>query len=68
MSKSNDLKITLDSKLITDIKQIELIKTEIKNFKAKELKLKLLFRASRNDDKKYHDLCDRISPTINIIN
>ncbi len=70
VSKSNDLKITLDSKLITDIKQIELIKTGIKNFnKTKELQLKLLFRASRDGDnnKKYHELCDGISPTINII-
>ena len=70
VSKSNDSKITLDSKLITDIKQIELIKTGIKNFnKTKELQLKLLFRASRDGDnnKKYHELCDGISPTINII-
>ena len=63
-------KLKLDSKLLTNIDQIELIKTGIKNFdKSKELKLKLLFRASRDGDsnKAYHDLCDGISPTINII-
>ena len=68
--KPNDLKQILDSKLITDINQIELIKTGIKNFdKTKELQLKLLFRASRDGDnnKSYHKLCDGISPTVNII-
>ena len=71
--KTSNVKINetfFDSKLITNINQIELIKTGIKNFdKSKELKLKLLFRASRDGDnnKSYHDLCDGISPTINII-
>ena len=68
--KPNDLKQILDSKLITDINQIKLIKTGIKNFdKTKELQLKLLFRASRDGDnnKSYHKLCDGISPTVNII-
>ena len=56
--------------MITDINQIELIKTGIKNFdKTKELQLKLLFRASRDGDnnKAYHDLCDGNAPTINVI-
>lgn len=64
--------LILDSKLITNINQIELIKTGIKDKdfdKTKELKLTLLFRASRdgNNNKAYHDLCDGIAPTINII-
>ena len=64
--------LILDSKLITNINQIELIKTGIKDKdfdKTKELQLKLLFRASRDGDnnKAYHDLCDGIAPTINII-
>ena len=71
--KTSNIKINktlFDSKLITNINQIELIKTGIKNYdKTKELELKLLFRASKDGDnnKSYHDLCDGISPTINII-
>jgi hypothetical protein len=70
VKKSNNFIKTLDSKLVTDINQIELIKTGIKNFdNTKELQLKLLFRASRDGDnnKAYHDLCDGNAPTINVI-
>ena len=62
--KTSNIKINktlFDSKLITNINQIELIKTGIKNYdKTKELELKLLFRASKDGDnnKSYHDLCD----------
>ena len=70
VSKPNDLKQIFDSKLITNINQIELIKTGIKNFdKKKKIKIKLLFRASRDGDnnKSYHDKCDGIAPTISVI-
>ena len=60
----------LESKLITTIEQLELIKTGIiNNDNEKKIKIKLLFRASRDGDnnKSYHDKCDGISPTISII-
>ena len=59
-----------DSKLITNISQIELIKTGIKNYdNSKKIKLSLLFRASRDGDtiKAFHDRVDGISPTISLI-
>ena len=59
-----------DSKLITNISQIELIKTGIKNYdNSKKIKLSLLFRASKDGDtiKAFHDRVDGISPTISLI-
>ena len=59
-----------DSKLITNISQINLIKAGIKNFdNSKKIKLNLLFRASRDGDKisAFHKLVDGISPTISLI-
>ena len=59
-----------DSKLITNISQLELIKTGIKNYdNSKKIKLSLLFRASRDGDtiKAFHDRVDGISPTISLI-
>ena len=58
------------SKLITDISQINLIKTGIKNFdNSKKIKLSLLFRASRDGDtiNAFHNKVDGISPTISLI-
>ncbi len=59
-----------DSKLITNISQINLIKAGIKNFdNSKKIKLNLLFRASRDGDtiSAFHKLVDGISPTISLI-
>ena len=61
---------SLESKLITTNDQLELIKTGIKNFdNKKKIKIKLLFRASRDGDnnKSYHEKCDGISPSISVI-
>ena len=61
---------SLESKLLTSNDQLELIKTGIQNYdNKKKIKIKLLFRASRDGDnnKSYHDKCDGISPTISII-
>ena len=58
------------SKLITDISQINLIKTGIKNLvNSKKMKLILLFRASRDGDiiNAFHKKVDGISPTISLI-
>ena len=66
----NFYKNKIDSKLITNINQIELIKTGIKNLdKKKNLKFKLLYRASRdgNTPKAFHDKVDGIAPTISLI-
>ena len=59
-----------DSKLITDISQINLIKSGIKNLdNSKKIKLTLLFRASRDGDSisAFHNKVDGISPTISLI-
>ena len=59
-----------DSKLITNISQIDLIKTGIKNFdNSKKIKLTLLFKASRDGDtiSAFHNKVDGISPTISLI-
>ena len=59
-----------DSKLITNINQIELIKSGIQNLdKSKKIKLNLLFRASRDGDtiKSFHEKVDGIYPTISLI-
>ena len=61
---------THNSKLITNISEIELIKTGIKNFESsKKMKLNLLYRASRDGDttKAFHEKVDGISPTISLI-
>ena len=61
---------SFDSKLITDISQINLIKTGIKNLdNSKKIKLTLLFRASRDGDtiSSFHNKVDGISPTISLI-
>ena len=58
------------SKLITDISQINLIKTGIKNLDdSKKIKLSLLFRASRDGDtiSAFHKRVDGISPTLSLI-
>ena len=68
--KMNSNILQYDSKLITNISQIELIKTGIKNYdNSKKIKLSLLFRASRDGDtiKAFHDRVDGISPTISLI-
>ena len=62
--------IPYDSKLITNISQIELIKTGIKNFdNSKKIKLSLLFKLSRDRDiiNAFHNKVDGISPTISLI-
>ena len=59
-----------DSRLITDISQINLIKTGIKNLdSSKKIKLTLLFRASRDGDtiSAFHKKVDGTSPTISLI-
>ena len=61
---------SLESKLLTSNDQLELIKTGIKNYdNKKKIKIKLLFRASRDGDnnKSYHEKCDGISPSISVI-
>ena len=61
---------SFDSKLITDISQINLIKTGIKNLdNSKKIKLTLLFRASRDGDtiSSFHKKVDGIAPTISLI-
>jgi hypothetical protein len=68
--KMNSNILQYDSKLITNISQIELIKTGIKKYdNSKKIKLSLLFRASRDGDtiKAFHDRVDGISPTISLI-
>ena len=68
--KMNSNILQYDSKLITNISQLELIKTGIKNYdNSKKIKLSLLFRASRDGDtiKAFHDRVDGISPTISLI-
>ena len=62
--------LPFDSKLITHISQIDLIKTGIKNYDhSKKIKLKLLFRASRDGDTigAFHKKVGEISPTISLI-
>ena len=68
-SKNEIINNEYDSKLITNIEQIDLIKKGIDIENSKNLKLKLLFRASRDGDtiKAFHDKVDGISPTISII-
>ena len=59
-----------DSKLITNMNQIELIKSGIQNLdNSKKIKLNLLFRASRDGDsiKSFHEKVDGIYPTISLI-
>ena len=61
---------THNSKLLTNISEIELIKTGIKNYdSSKKMKLNLLYRASRDGDsaKAFHEKVDGISPTISLI-
>ena len=78
--KQKDLKISelekklnfhkIEPKLINNINQLELIKSGIKNLdKSKNLKLNLLYRASRDGDKPkaFHDKVDGIAPTISLI-
>ena len=71
MNKKQNSFINLyDSKLITNYNQIKLIKTGIKNNdNIKNIKLNLLFRATRDGDiiKTFHDKVDGISPTISLI-
>ena len=67
---NNSCLLSDDSKLITNISQINLIKAGIKNFdNSKKIKLNLLFRASRDGDtiSAFHKLVDGISPTISLI-
>ena len=68
-TKESSLSV-IDSKLITDISQINLIKSGIKNLdNSKKIKLTLLFRASRDGDttSAFHNKVDGISPTISLI-
>ena len=71
IDKTKESSLSLfDSKLITDISQINLIKSGIKNLdNSKKLKLILLFRASRDGDtiSAFHNKVDGISPTISLI-
>ena len=71
IDKTNEYSLSLfDSKLITDISQINLIKSGIKNLdNSKKIKLTLLFRASRDGDtiSSFHNKVDGISPTISLI-
>ena len=48
---------------------MNLIKSGIKNINSNNLKLKLIYKASRDGDtpEKFHLKCDGISPTISII-
>ena len=57
-----------ESELITNEDQLNLIKSGIQNLNSKNLKLKLLYKASRDGDNPYnfHSKCDNISPTITI--
>ena len=57
-----------ESKLITNDKEFNLIKSGISNLNNKKIKLKLLYRASKDGDtpEKFHSKCDGISPTISI--
>lgn len=57
-----------ESNLITNEKEINLIKSGIFNINNKKLKLKLIYRASRDGDnpKDFHSKCDGIEPTISI--
>ena len=67
--KSNELeKNNYESKIITTEKQLNLIKSGINNSNNKNLKLKLVYRASTDGDTsdKFHSKCDGISPTIEI--
>ena len=68
--KQKSTLVPIDSNLITNIKQIELIKSGINNLdKSKTLKLNLLFRATRDGDttKSFHEKVDGKYPTISII-
>ena len=69
-SKDSILSLFDTSKLITDISQIHLIKSGIKNLdNSKTMKLSLLFRASRDGDttSAFHKKVDGISPTLSLI-
>ena len=57
-----------ESELITNKNQMNLIKSGIKNINSNNLKLKLIYKASRDGDtpEKFHLKCDGISPTISI--
>ena len=57
-----------ESKLITNDKEFNLIKSGISNLNNKKIKLKLLYRASKDGDtpERFHSKCDGISPTISI--
>jgi len=57
-----------ESELIENENQFNLIKSGIKNLNSKKLKLKLIYKASRDGDTPeiFHLKCDGISPTISI--
>ena len=60
--------VNKESELITNENQLNLIKSGIKNLNSKNLKLKLIYKATRDGDtpEKFHLKCDGISPTISI--
>lgn len=68
-SKNSSMDKEFDSKLITSIEQINLIKKGMNIENSKDLKLKLLFRASRDGDtiKAFHKKVDGKYPTISIM-
>ena len=57
-----------ESELIENENQFNLVKSGIKNLNSKKLKLKLIYKASRDGDtpENFHLKCDGISPTISI--
>jgi len=67
--KSYENKINnIESELITSENQMNLIMSGIKNLNSKKLKLKLIYKATRDGDtpENFHLKCDGISPTISI--
>ena len=61
-------KMIMEKVIYTNEKEINLIKSGIFKINNKKLKLKLIYRASRDGDnpKDFHSKCDGIEPTISI--